>query len=77
MDCECVFEKELKIFMKIICYILDDICGLDFCIIMCEFIDIRLELFECMIKIIDVYFNNKDFEVLEWRGMLYIIIVYV
>lgn len=77
VDCERVPEKELKTSMKIICYTLDDTRGLDSCITMCEFIDTRLESFECMTKIIDAHFNNKDFEVLEWRGILYIIIVYV
>lgn len=77
VDCERVPEKELKTSMKIICYTLDDTRGSDSCITTCEFCDTRLEMFECMTKIIDAHFNNKDFEVLEWRGMLYIIIVHV
>lgn len=68
MDCECVFKECLKKLMKVICYIIDIIIV---CIYKFEFCDIRLEMFYCMIEVIDIYFNNKkNYEFLEWKGIL-------
>lgn len=54
--------------MKVICYIIDIIIV---CIFKFEFCDIRLEMFYCMIEVIDIYFNKKkNYEFLEWKGIL-------
>lgn len=70
VDCERIPEKELKNSMTIICYTLDNTAGSESCITMCEFCDTRLEMFDCMTKLIDAYMKKKHFQVLEWKGML-------
>lgn len=71
VDCERIPEKELKMSMAIICFTLDNSTGSNSCITMCEFCDTRLEMFDCMTKLIDAkYLNKGHFQVLEWKGML-------
>lgn len=47
--------------MKIIIYIFDLVVELNMDIVKCEFCDIRFNMFNCMIVVIDIYLNNIDF----------------
>lgn len=68
LDCECVPKECLKKLMKVICHTIDTTTV---CIYKFEFCDTRLEMFYCMIEVIDTHFNNKkNYEFLEWKGTL-------
>ncbi|XP_061170935.1 uncharacterized protein LOC133180421 [Saccostrea echinata] len=70
VDCERLQEKELKYCMKLMCYILNERVGKDLEISKCEFHDTRQEMFCWMTEIIDKHLNNKNVNVMEWKGRI-------
>lgn len=69
VDCDRVPKECLIKSMKVICFTIDTTMEPVY-ISKCEFCDTRLEMFDCMTEVIDTHLNKKNYEFLEWKGIL-------